>query len=372
MGTNFKTLISGTTDYKGLYNTFIDETKTYFNTCYGEVSNLYLTFNNGLVEEMYKYTKYYGGFVVNNQLDIVGIPNGFLGRYDEMHQNLKLQISGETSDLQTLLPTSATVDDKEYIKKTLLDELETQWVKNRIEATKTIFTLRQYLVELGRATDRLNLIQYEYDGFMSGRSQSILISLNLTADTQTDSLTALTADVKSRFSKIENFVNTWEDVVDYQYENKVISPQQYLFFSNLLYDKKVISKLDDLTYKNDAKKLINYKSDSLFEKLTRVKTSTQKGLNSYLSYPYSMKILDRASQYFNYEVKKYKNYFDKSPIELKLKDIKKITPTKRKFEVNFSQYDGEIYYVSEFFKDRTLGSVYNSYNKKIISNITIT
>ena len=372
MGTNFKTLISGTTDYKGLYNTFIDETKTYFETCYGEATNLYSTFNNGLVEEMYKYTKYYGGFVVNSKLDIVGLPNGFLGRYDNMYENLKLEISGETSDLQTLLPSSATIEDKDYIKNVLLDELETQWAKTRIETAKTIFTLRQYIVELGRSTDRLNLIQYQYDGFMSGKSQSILISLDLTANTQTESLTALTADVQSRLSKIENFVNTWEDVTDYGYDGNVIDSQQYLFFSNLLYDKKVISKLDDLTYKNDAKKLINYKSDRLFQKLIQTKTPHQKGINSYLVYPYSVKILERASQYFNYEVKKYKNYFNKSILELKLKEIKKITSANRKYEVNFSQRDGEIYYVSQFFKDRALGTVYNSYNKKIISNITIT
>ncbi len=372
MSTNFKTLISGTTDYKGLYNTFIDECKTYFDTSYGEISNLYLTFNHGVVEEMYKYTKYYGGFVVNNSLDIVGLPNGFLSRYDEYYENLKLEISGGTSDFQTLLPNSASIHDKEYIKKTLLDELEIQWSKTRIESTKTIFTLRQYLVELGRATDRLNLVDNEYDGFMSGRSQGILISLNLTSDTQTNSLTALTADVKSRFSVIENFVNTWEDVVNYDYPNRLISPNQYLFFSNLVYDKKVMTKIDDLTYKNDAKKLILYKSDSLFKKLTRAKTSNEDGISSTIVHDYSRKLLDRVSQYFNYEIKKYKNYFDKSPIQLQLKNIKKFNAAQRKYEVKFNQHDGEIPYVSEFFKDRALGTVYNSYNKKIISNITIT
>jgi len=372
MGTNFKTLISGTTDYKGLYNTFIDETKSYFDTCYNTLSNLYLTFNNGVIEEVFKYTKYYGGFVVNNELEIVGIPNGFLSRYDDMYNELKLQISGETSDLQTLLPTGASLDDKNYIKNVLLEELEVQWVKTRVEVSNNIFTLRQYLVELGRATDRLNLIEYKYDGFMSGKSQSILISLDLTADTQTNSLTDLTTDIQSELSKIENFVNTWHKITPYQYEDKVISPLQYLFFSNLLYDKKVISKIDDLKYKKEGKKLIDYKSDSLFKKLTQTKTTTNNGLNPYLVYPYSVKVLDRASQYFNYDIKKYKNYFDESSIQLKLKGLKKMTPAQRKYEVKFNQHDGEIEYVSEFFKDRTLGSVYNSYNKKIISNITIT
>ena len=372
MSTNFKTLISGTTDYKGLYNTFIDECKTYFDTSYGELRNFYYIVKHVEVEEMYKYTKYYGGFVVNNSLDIVGLPNGFLSRYDEYYENLKLEISGGTSDFQTLLPNSASIHDKEYIKKTLLDELEIQWSKTRIESTKTIFTLRQYLVELGRATDRLNLVDNEYDGFMSGRSQGILISLNLTSDTQTNSLTALTADVKSRFSVIENFVNTWKDVVNYDYPNRLISPNQYLFFSNLVYDKKVMTKIDDLTYKNDAKKLILYKSDSLFKKLTRAKTSNEDGISSTIVHDYSRKLLDRASQYFNYEIKKYKNYFDKSPIQLQLKNIKKFNAAQRKYEVKFNQHDGEIPYVSEFFKDRALGTVYNSYNKKIISNITIT
>ena len=370
MGTNFKTLISGTTNYTGLYNTFIDECKTYFDSSYGGISNLYLTFNNGVVEEMYKYTKYYGGFVVNNDLDIVGIPNGFLSRYDEYYENLKLQISGGTSDFQTLLPDSASIHDKEYVKKTLLDELEIQWVKSRIESTKTIFTLRQYLVELGRATDRLNLVDNEYDGFMSGKSQGILISLNLTSDTQTNSLTALT--VKSRFSAIENFVTTWQDVVNYDYPNKIISPNQYLFFSNLVYDERVLTKIDDLSYKNDAKKLIHYKSDSLFKKLTKVKTGNENGINSIIKHDYTRKLLDRASQYFNYEIKKYKNYFDKSLIQTQLKNIKKFNAAQRKYEVRFNQHDGEIPYVAEFFKDRALGTVYNSYNKKIISNITIT
>ena len=67
-----------------------------------------------------------------------------------------------------------------------------------------------------------------------------------------------------------------------------------------------------------------------------------------------------------------KNYFDKSPIQLQLKNIKKFNAAQRKYEVKFNQHDGEIPYVAEFFKDRALGTVYNSYNKKIISNITIT
>ena len=372
MGTNFKTLISGTTDYQGIYNTFIDETKTYFNTCYGEISNLYLIFNNGLVEEMFKYTKYGTGLIVNNSLKIVGLPNGFLNRYDNMYENLKLLISGGTSDLQTLLPIHATADDKEYIKNTLLAELETQWTKSRIAATKSIFTLRQFLVELGRVTDRLNLLENQYDGFMSGASESILISLNLTATTQSDSLTALTADVKTKFVTIQNFVNTWEDLTTYEYDKKVPSYIQYLFFSNLLYDDKVMLKIDDLSYKKDAQKLINYKSDSLFKKLTQRKTPRENGINSYLIREYSKNLLDRASQYFNYEIKKYNNYFDNSPIEKKLNTIKKFIAASRKYEVKFAQEDGEIDYVWQFFKHRTTGTIYNSYNKKIISNITIT
>jgi hypothetical protein len=75
---------------------------------------------------------------------------------------------------------------------------------------------------------------------------------------------------------------------------------------------------------------------------------------------------------FYYEVNKFSEYnlYDNT-LNTTLDEIKGELPTEQLFSINFTESPTNVSLVSQFFKNTIVGSNNDSYNNKVIENITI-
>ena len=233
--------LSGTTTYNGLYNTFLGESKDYCDYALKAVQELYLQESQGMLEECFKEKIFEFGNIANIGLYLMGIPKNALKRVDELYDNLKTKIENETSHLQTLIPTGASVKDRLYVKKVLLNHLEESWLVGRRRIIKMISRFKENQLALTRIVDRINLVSEYQDGLLSGSVGSMVVSLNLTSPTANtglaanDGVSALTNVVSAHTQNIEKCISNIKEGFVYNYNRPLPLTQSYGYFDEYLF-----------------------------------------------------------------------------------------------------------------------------------------
>ncbi len=369
-------MISGITSYGNLYNRFLDSTKNYCDFTLFGIKNLYYYHNQGVVEETFRYKKYEFGNIVGDSINLLGFPNDALERIDNMYTSLNSKIESENSVLQTLLPQQTNKEDRLYIKKLLTDRLKSSWLEIRQNVTLFQIDLRDNQLSLSKVSDRINLVSNYYDGFISGTAASIVVPLVLDSTGTTNGVTGLTQSVGLLNDKIDTYITTLKTNINLRYDTVLENYEEYFFFFHKLLNYNVLLKLDPFVNQKNAKQLLEFKTDKLFVELldsTNVNIGYKHTNNwSYVKSEYERNIFSILKPMFNYDVNKFSEYnlYDNT-LNTTLDEIKGELPTEQLFSINFTESPTNVSLVSQFFKNTIVGSNNDSYNNKVIENITI-
>ena len=88
-------------NYKNLLNGFVDTSNAYTSDVNNRLKSLYFYYNMGCVEEYLHNRRFNSGSVGNsgNTKPFVGIPSQIFQTITTYYENLKSNISGETTDI---------------------------------------------------------------------------------------------------------------------------------------------------------------------------------------------------------------------------------------------------------------------------------
>ena len=349
--------LTGETKYKILYNTFLTNTKNYSEFINTGFIDLYTQKGHGILEESFRYVSYEWGNIMNTNPNLVGFPNDSLQRLDDKYVELKNSITAQTTGIQQELPFGTNTDDREYVKKVLLKHVKSSWVDLRGLFLEFLIELRDRQVQLTNSIDKLNLISSGVGGYLTGSSNNGLVSF---------------LQVSATSKILEVFCSNAYGSLTPEYTNKLSYSNEYLFFIDRLMDEQIIRYMDSHMHYGDAEKLVSFRSNKLIKDLTKARTKYGEGIKKEIVDSYKTNLLKFAITLLNYDTKKYKNYFDKTKLPSKLKQVKSIPKAVDSFEVNFTQSNSDLSLVRGFFDSTTMGTNNSSYNLKIIKNISIT
>ena len=360
--------LTGTVKYKVLYNTFLENVKDYSSFTNTTFIDLYRQKGHGVLEEIFEDVNYEWGNIMDTSMNIIGYPKNGLKRLDTRYADLVNSITAGTTNLQTQLPTTSNVHDREYIKQVLLKHAKNSWVNIRSLVTKFLIELRDSQILMTQSVDRLNLTAGLVGGYLTGSTADGLVNYNLTSGT---SIQTLRNEVSGTSKNFEIFCSTMFGSVKNNYENDITYNNEYLFFVSELADNRIINYMSSHTRYGYAENLIRYRNNNLIKELTKSKTKYKKGINKEIVEEYTTNILKFAITILDYDTKQYEIYFNENKIPQKLKSLNSITPTIENLEVDFTETYTELSLVREFFKTSVVGNNNKSYNSKVINNITI-
>ena len=149
--------LTGESKYKILYNSFLTNTKNYSEFINVSCIDIYNQYGNGVLEEVFKQVSYEWGNIMDVGMNIVGVPNDGIKRFDEKYLILKNSITAETTNLQKQLPQKASPLDKEYVKKVLLKYAKKIMDTKRRFILQILIELRERQISLTQSVDKLNL-----------------------------------------------------------------------------------------------------------------------------------------------------------------------------------------------------------------------
>ena len=280
--------LTGESKYKILYNSFLTNTKNYSEFINVSCTDIYNQSGNGVVEEVFKQVSYEWGNIMDVGMNIVGIPNDGIKRFDEKYLILKNSITAETTNLQKQLPPEATTLDKEYVKKVLLKHAKKSWENKRRFLLQILIELRDRQISLTQSIDKLNLTSNLMGGFLTGTSANGLINFDITSGT---SISNLKSDVANIANKLEIFCSNIKSATSLKYINKLPHPNEYLFFTDKLMDTEIIRYVDSHKDYVDAEKLVLYRDNELINELTKKRTKYKGGISKDIMNSYRIKIL---------------------------------------------------------------------------------
>ncbi len=362
-------LLTGETKYKVLYNTFLTNAKNYSEFINTGFIDLYTKKGHGVLEESFRYVSYEWGNIMDTNPNLVGFPKESLKRIDEKYLELTNSITAQTTGIQQELPFGTNTEDREYVKKVLLKYVKSSWVDLRGLFLEFLIELRDRQLQLTNSIDKLNLISSSVGGYLTGSSNNGLVSFNLTTGTST---TNLISEVSATSKTLEIFCSNAYGSVTPEYTNKLPYPNEYLFFIDKLMSEDIIRYMDSHTRYEYAEKLTSLRSNQLIKDLTKSRTKYSDGIKKEIVETYKTNLLKFGITLLNYDTKKYRNYFEKTELPSKLKQLKGTPKAVDSFEVNFTQTNSELSLVRRFYDSTIMGTNNSSYNLKITKNISIT
>jgi len=369
--------VSGFTKYNTLYNTFLGESKDYCNYVLQGTTDLYLNYCQGAVEECFREVKYDWGNIANTNPYLFGIPHNALERIDNLHNTLKLKIESETTHIQSLIPFGARVNDKLYIKKTLLKYLRANWLSLRNDIVRLQIRLRENQLSLSKHIDRINMVSDYRDGYLSGSVGSYTIALELIPTTTNDGVSALTSYVSGHSNNVEKFISNFKGGIYPNYDKELTYSDEYLFFFKSLVTRESVPSLSSPGLRPQAQSLLRYKKPNLLDDLMEVPIPNKMGVGlskewKKINWVFKESIEEFVNSMLNYDTKKYNHYFNNENNTQKyLKLIKGTEPATETMSINFTGDTTQVPLVSNFFKSSVMGTANDSYNNKVERNITI-
>lgn len=265
--------LTGTVKYKSLYNTFLKNVKDYSSFTNTSFIDLYRQKGHGILEEMFETVEYEWGNIMDTQMNIIGYPNKALKRLDTRYTELVNNITAGTTNLQTQLPTTSNVHDREYIKQVLLKYAKNSWTDTRSLVSKFLIELRDSQILMTKSVDKLNLTAGLVGGYLTGSTADGLVNYNLTSGT---SIQTLKNKVNGASNSFEKFCSTMFGSVKNNYENNITYDNEYLFFISNLADNRIINYMSSHIRYEYAEDLIRYRDNTLIKDLTKAKTKYKK------------------------------------------------------------------------------------------------
>lgn len=374
--------VSGITNYNRLFNTFLGESQDYCDFVLKGTKQIYLNECQGVVEECFREVKYDFGNIANTSPSLFGIPHNSINRIDTIYNNLKIKINNETTRIQELIPFGASVNDKLYIKKTLLKYLDLSRLEIRRELVEVQRRLKENQLALTKQVDRINIVSEYRDGYLSGSVGSYTVALELlplktiNGTVLSDGVTGLTKSVSGHSNNIEKFISNFKGGILPNYDNTITYFDEYLFFFKYLLTYENVPTISK-TLRPQAKQLLKFKDHKLLDDLMVTPVPNKMGVKlsndwKKINNIFENNIIVYLIPMLRYDAKKYNHYFkSENKAQQMLKIIDGTKSVDEMFAINFTGDTTQVPLVSNFFKRSVLGTANDSYNNKVERNITI-
>jgi len=357
-------------NYKNILNSFVDRTKSYSLDVKNRLSTLTLNYNMGITEEFMYDRNFKNGTIGSYTGEyLVGVPSGIFEKVVNDYNKLKSKITGETTTIQKQLNTlNPTVSEKNYITKVLLTHLENQFSEITNEVNMTINSLREQQNNLSKTIDILNFVtKVRHDGQFLNRSGGRVAALILTATTEA---TTLTTNYTIANEYLRNYINGY---VTNKFPRNYSYGEEYLFFTNLIYTKDLLTLSFSGNFNTELTRLIDNRKNTLYVDLLKVDNNRINGLDKTLSVGFKVLLLKLVKSWVRYDISLINDR-----IYSGLEEGYKILNTNIKnypidFKVGYSYNTGTTAenIVRNYLVDRNRGTEDNKFNYKLITQLYV-
>jgi len=287
-----------TINYKNLFNNFIGNSNTYALDVTNRLKQLFLYNNMGIVEEFMYSRNFHLGDMSTLSVNMVGIPNGLIERITNNYEQLKLDITAQTTTIQTQLnQLNPTNTEKTYIKNVLLKTLESQLANTMNEYITVVNSLRKLQDRVIKDTDRLNFVtNNNYDGQFLDPNGGRVIAFQLTG---TSVLNTLSTNYIRSTQVLNDFTSNY---VNNKFTKGYPSTNEYLFFSTKIYTNDIMSFIFGGNYKPQLKELLKYRDSTLYDELVKIDEKGINGLRYQLQRLFKPKLNNIINPWIKYDV----------------------------------------------------------------------
>jgi len=269
-------------NYKNLLNGFVDTSNAYTSDVNNRLKSLYFYYNMGCVEEYLHNRRFNSGSVGNsgNTKPFVGIPSQIFQTITTYYENLKSNISGETTDIQTkfnsVTPTP-TNEEKTYIKNILNQYLEEALSNITSEIISITNSFRDLQIKTTKNIDKLNFITGQaYDGQFLNNFGGRVIALQLTSST-----TTLT---NNYYESCRNLLEFIGDNIENKFIKNYPTGNEYFFFTHKVYTNDVLTFNFGEGLRKQLLVLLQYRDSELYDDLLKVDETGVNGIKAYTKY----------------------------------------------------------------------------------------
>jgi len=285
-------------NYKELLNSFVDNSKAYGLDVKNRLNNLFLYYNMGCVEELMVSRNFTTGVFGATNSNLVGIPKDIISRISSYYTQLKSDISGETTTIQTQLNLVAPRDsEKEYIKSILNEYADQQLTNINTQLLTIINSFRRQQHQLTQNIDRLNFITTNsYDGQYLNKDGGRVLALQLTATTD---VTNLTNNYNVSNTYLNNYISNYVTNI---FPKNYPGTNEYIFFSNIIYTNDVMSFNFSGNYRSHLTELLEYRKDTLYKQLLKIDSSGINGLTYKTQNKFKPKLNNIVIEWVRYDV----------------------------------------------------------------------
>ena len=287
-----------TLNYKSLLNSFVDKSQSYSLDVKNRLTNLFLYYNMGCVEEVMSSRQFTNGLFGATNSNLVGIPKEIISRISSYYTQLKSDISGGTTTIQNQLNlTLPRYSEKEYIKSVLNEYADQQLTNINSELLGLINSFRTQQNQLSSDVDRLNfIVTNSYDGQYLNKNGGRVVALQLTAATV---VTDLTNNYNVSNTYLNNYITNY---VTNMFPKNYPGTNEYIFFSNIIYTNDVMSFNFSGSYSSQLTKLLQYRNDILYTKLLKIDPNGVNGLTYKTQNKFKPKLNNIVIEWVKYDV----------------------------------------------------------------------
>ena len=287
-----------TINYKNLFNNFIGNSNTYALDVTNRIKQLFLYNNMGIVEEFMYSRNFYLGDMSTMSVNMVGIPNELIERTTKYYEQLKLDITAQTTTIQTQLNQLNPIStEKTYIKNVLLKTLESQLSNTMVSYITVINSLRKLQDRVIKDADKLNFItNNNYDGQFLDPNGGRVVAFQLTG---TSVLNTLSTNYVRSTQVLNDFTSNY---VNNKFTKGYPSTNEYLFFSAKIYTNDIMSFIFDGNYKPQLKVLLGYRDSTLYDELIKIDEKGVNGLRHQIQRLFKPKLNNIIKPWIKYDV----------------------------------------------------------------------
>ena len=285
-------------NYKSLLNSFVDKSQSYSLDIKNRLTNLFLYYNMGCVEEVMLSRQFNNGLFGATNSNLVGIPKEIISRISSYYTQLKSDISGETTTIQTQLNLVSPRDsEKEYIKSVLNEYADQQLTNINSELLNLINSFRTQQTQLSSDIDRLNfIVTNSYDGQYLNKNGGRVVALQLTS-------TTVVTDLTNNYNVSNTYLNDYiTNYVTNMFPKNYPGTNEYIFFSNIIYTNDVMSFNFSGNYRTHLTKLLQYRNDTLYNKLLKIESNGVNGLTYKTQNKFKPKLNNIVIEWVRYDV----------------------------------------------------------------------
>lgn len=361
--------MANTLKYKNLLNSFVDFGRAYGLTTKNVISDMYLRFSMGLIEEYMYERRFTDGTMGGVSSKMVGVPNKIFDEILNQYNGLKTKIKNETSEIQKeLLKLNVSIQEREYVKNVLLSTLETELdhiTSNILSTTNAIRTSQNKIVDV---VDKLNfVVTNSLDGKFTSKYGGMVKVFTLSASTE---LTQLNTDYTGSVKNLDNYVR---DNISNVFTKSYPGGGEYIFFLNRLCTNDMTSFNFNGTYNTQIKEVLRYRNGKLYDKLTKVDVNMIKGVKPQVSGQFKKLLTLLITPWIEYDLTSYNHRIKNNLIGGYETLVDKLTVFNTIYDIEYGTNNtaAEENLVITELKERNSGVRDNNFNHKRVTDLYI-